>query len=113
MISFFKEIFENYIFSGHTRSAVVKKNIVGGVAIKSISIVISLLYVPLLINYLDSERYGIWIALTSMLTWFHFFDIGLGNGLRNLLTEAITQNNYKKARELVSTSYALMRIIFG
>jgi O-antigen/teichoic acid export membrane protein len=94
-------------------TAIIRKNIFGGLIIKGGSIIINLLYVPLLINFLDSERYGIWIALTSFLTWFQFFDIGIGNGLRNNLTKALTAKDYTTAKNLISTSYMLMLIIFS
>ena len=44
---------------------------------------------------------------------FHFFDIGLGNGLRNRLAEAIAIGDNKLARTYVSTSYAILLLIFG
>ncbi len=93
-------------------TAIIKKNILGGLLIKGGSIIINLLYVPLLINFLDSERYGIWIALTSFLTWFQFFDIGIGNGLRNNLTRALLEKDYTSAKKLISTSYVLVLFIF-
>ncbi len=93
-------------------TAIIKKNIVGGLLIKGGSIIVNLLYVPLLINFLDSERYGIWIALTSFLTWFQFFDIGIGNGLRNNLTKALLEKDYLSAKKLISTSYTLVLFIF-
>ena len=47
------------------------------------SIAATFLLVPLTINYLDTDNYGIWLTLSSFISWFAFFDIGLGNGLRN------------------------------
>lgn len=96
----------------HSLSDNIKKNIFGGLMIKGLSIIVNLLYVPLLIHYLDSERYGIWIALTSFLTWFQFFDIGIGNGLRNKLTKALVDKDFVVAKKLTSTSYVLVFIIF-
>lgn len=96
-----------------TFSKIIRKNIFGGLMVKGTSIIINLLYVPLLINFLDSERYGIWIAITSFLTWFQFFDIGIGNGLRNNLTRALVDKDYDTAKKLISTSYALVLFIFS
>ena len=69
------------------------------------SIIINFMLVPLTINYLDSENYGIWLTLTSFISWFSFFDIGLGNGLRNKFAEAKALGNYKDAQAFVSTAY--------
>ncbi|MCG8557593.1 MAG: oligosaccharide flippase family protein [Proteobacteria bacterium] len=39
--------------------------------------------VPLALSLLGPERYGAWVALTSMAGWFALSDLGLTNGLRN------------------------------
>ena len=36
------------------------------------------------------------------------FDLGIGNGLRNHLTKAITKKNYIEAKELISSAYTLL-----
>lgn len=69
------------------------------------SIIASFLLVPLTINYLNTENYGIWLTISSFISWFAFFDIGLGNGLRNKFAEAKTLGNYKDAQAFVSTAY--------
>ena len=73
---------------------------------------IGLIFVPLLLNYLDAERYGIWLTLTSIVGWFTFFDAGLGNGLRNQLTKALANGDLQLGKELVSTTYAIISILF-
>src|SRR5690606_8708935 len=49
--------------------------------------------------------------------WINTFDIGLGNGLRNKLAEALANQDYIQCRVLVSTTYGtitmLMFVIFG
>lgn len=69
------------------------------------SILANFLLVPLTINYLDTTNYGVWLTLSSFISWFSFFDIGLGNGLRNKFAEAKSLGNYKDAQALVSTAY--------
>lgn len=72
---------------------------------KSGSIITSFLLVPLTIDYLNTENYGVWLTISSFISWFAFFDIGLGNGLRNKFAEAKTLGNYKDAQAFVSTAY--------
>jgi O-antigen/teichoic acid export membrane protein len=67
--------------------------------------------VPVTLNYLKAEEYGVWLTLSSLLGWIAFFDIGLGNGLRNKLTEAIVEGNLEKGRKYISTTFALLLII--
>jgi O-antigen/teichoic acid export membrane protein len=94
------------------RSVKAYKNIVGLFTLKGINIAIGFLLVPLTLNYLDTTRYGVWITLSAIFNWFSLFDIGLGNGLRNRLTEALANNNNEKVRIYISTTYASLTIIF-
>lgn len=50
--------------------------------IKCISIAVSFFLVPLTLGYVDSELYGIWLTLSSIITWLQFMDIGFTNGLK-------------------------------
>lgn len=61
--------------------------------------------VSLAINYLGKESYGIWLTLSSVITWFSLFDIGLGNGLRNKFAKARALGKDHDAQSFVSTAY--------
>lgn len=83
------------------------------IIIKGFSILISLMYVPLLLNSLTPSNYGIWLTLTSFVSWIALFDIGLGNGLRNKLSEALAKNDIQRAKDYVSTAYgAIVVLVF-
>jgi O-antigen/teichoic acid export membrane protein len=99
--------------TGHSRSIRAKKNIFASFGLKGISILISFLLVPLVLNYIDITKYGIWLTLSSIIGWFGFFDIGLGNGLRNKFAEAIAKDQKELARIYISTTYAILFIIIG
>ncbi|WP_336094041.1 lipopolysaccharide biosynthesis protein [Leeuwenhoekiella sp. CH_XMU1409-2] len=75
------------------------------------SILASFLIVPLTISYLNTENYGVWLTISSFIGWFSFFDIGLGNGLRNKFAEAKALGNFKDAKAFVSTAYYTIGII--
>ncbi|WP_299062895.1 oligosaccharide flippase family protein [uncultured Polaribacter sp.] len=97
-------IFDKFkLKSGRTQNII--KHISISFLYKLGAILANFLLVPLSINYLDNENYGVWLTLSSFIAWFTFFDVGLGNGLRNKLTEAITNNNLKLARGYVSSAY--------
>jgi O-antigen/teichoic acid export membrane protein len=104
---------KSFVTQGHERSVKTKKNIFTSLLIKCVSIVISFLLIPLALTYLNPVKYGIWLTLTSVIGWFTFFDIGLGNGLRNRLAEAFAKGDRRLARTYISTSYALLTAIIG
>lgn len=110
MNNFFR-IAQKYLNTGHERSVRAKKNIALSVLLKGINVIIQLLLVPLLLGYLEPVKYGIWLTVGSVINWLYFFDIGLGNGLRNKLAEALARNEKEIARIYVSTSYAVLSAI--
>lgn len=93
------------------RTKLVKHHISLTFIYRALAIGLSYLLVPLTISYLDIEQYGIWMTLLSIMSWVTFFDIGLGNGMRNKLTESLAVRNIKLAKTYVSTTYALIGFI--
>lgn len=63
------------------------------------------------LSYLNQYEYGIWLTLSSILTWVYTFDIGLGNGLRNKLTETLARHDNKLAKIYVSTTFVSLALI--
>jgi O-antigen/teichoic acid export membrane protein len=102
----------NFFTKGHQRSVVAKKNIIGSILIKGISIAIGLILVPLTINYINAAQYGIWLTLSSMIAWFSFFDIGFTHGLRNKFAEARAKGDTTVAKIYISTTYYYVGLIF-
>lgn len=100
------------VFNGNERSVAVKKNILYSILVRFISIAVSFLIVPVTIGYVSAELYGVWLTLSSIMTWLSFMDIGFTQGLKNRLTEAIAINDWEKGKELVSTTYLMMLAIF-
>lgn len=103
---------KNIFFGGHERTAKANKNILGSFIIKVVSIVISLIVVPLTLNYVNPSRYGIWLTLSSIVAWFSFFDIGITHGLRNKYAEARAKGDNKSAQIYISTTYGILAIVF-
>ena len=103
---------KSQFFGGHARTTKANKNVVYSFLIKGISIGCQFALVPLTLHYLDKERYGIWLTTATLVAWFSFFDVGIGNGLRNKLSEALAKGDTRLARIYVSTSYACVAAIF-
>ncbi len=112
-ISNFTKKVKTLVNRGHQRSVKAKKNIIASFLIKGISILIGFYLVPLTIGYVQKEQYGIWLTLSSVVGWFAFFDIGLGHGLRNRLSEAMAREEWDKAKIYVSSTYAILGIMFA
>lgn len=103
--------FKNMFSTGNARSAMLRRNILFSMLIKVMSVLCSLIVVPLTLNYLLPLEYGVWLTLSSVLIWFSFFDVGLGNGLRNYLTQAISKGDYQQGNRYLSTTFCLLCIL--
>ena len=81
--------------------------------IKPLSLVLSLVYTPMLLNYLGSEKYGLWATILSITSWINYCDVGIGHGLRNLLAGQIAKNEMEEVKKSISTAYVCMTMIAG
>jgi O-antigen/teichoic acid export membrane protein len=107
------EIINNLLNRGNPRTIKLKKNIAGSFLIKCIALVLALIKVPVLISYLDPEKYGVWLTIASIVMWVNNFDLGLGLGLRNRLAESIARNDMVSGRRLVSTAYISLTVLMS
>lgn len=98
---------------GTERSTRVKKNIIASFGIKGFDVLVYFLLVPLTLGYLNKYEYGIWLTLNSILMWINSFDIGLGNGLRNKLAEALAAGNKPLCKIYVSTTVLMLCVLMG
>lgn len=105
-------ISNKFFANTHHRDKSVFKNVGLGFASKGVSIFLSFLQIPITLSILTKTEYGIWLTLFSIAGWLAYFDLGLGNGLRNKLTEALAENDLPKAKKLVSTTYTALSILF-
>lgn len=83
-------------------------NTLAGLTGRGVSILVNLLTVPLALTYLGKEQYGLFAAITSLLTWVTLFDFGIVNGLVNSISEAYGKNDRAAAASYVSTAFFLL-----
>lgn len=93
------------------RSLRVNSSILYSLLIKGASIIINFILVPVSLDFTNTEDYGIWLTISSLITMASFFDLGIGNGLRNKLTEALAKGELITSRRLIGTAYLFTGII--
>lgn len=90
------------------RSKAIGKFFATSLAARGIGISCQLIQVPIAINALGSESFGLWMTLTSIGTMITFADFGLGQGAQNKLAEAFASGNNTLARELFGSVMVLL-----
>ena len=82
-------------------------------ATRIVTILAGLVSVPLALHYLGTERYGLWVTISSLLSILTFADLGVGNGLLNAISEAHGKQDEQLARRYVSSAFFLLSGIAG
>lgn len=78
---------------------------------RALSLVTLLISVPLTTRYLGSERFGLWMTITSLIAMLTFADIGMGNGLVSALSGASGRDDKHAATSFVSSTFFVLLAI--
>ncbi len=89
----------------HARSINLIQQLKRSFFFKIFSVVLSFLLVRFLLKYLEIEDYGLWAVVLSFLHWVIFFDLGIANGVKNKLAEALSNNKVEEAKKYLTTGY--------
>lgn len=87
------------------------RQIRGAVVYRAVAVLASFLAIPMMIRYLGQEQFGVWSTLLTVLSWALFFDLGIGNGLRNKVAESLARNQTDEARRYIASGYTLIGFI--
>ncbi len=70
---------------------------------KAGTLVVLLVTVPMALHYLGSERFGMWMTLSSLLALMSFADFGIGNGILDMVSKAQRDDNDAEITEVISS----------
>jgi len=95
----------------------VLKNYIVGIVSFAITLLQSIITVPILLNYWGNDIYGIWIALFAGFTLLQSFDLGHQSYVGNLLnvfyhTDKSKFSSYLGSSLLVAGSIGILQLIF-
>lgn len=111
----FKQIFQtsnkDSIERGRQRIRRVGLTGITTLAVKGVSTLAGFVAIPLTAKYLETERFGLWLILGSLLTWISIADLGLSNSLTNVLAISDAKEDKQIAKEAVSSAFYLMLFI--
>jgi O-antigen/teichoic acid export membrane protein len=77
-------------------------------AARAVSVLTVVVSVPLTVNYLGSERYGLWMTISSISAVLSFADLGLGCGLVNAIADAHGKNDTNRAAQYTASAFYLL-----
>ncbi len=92
----------------HQRIAVATA---AGMASRGLSALALLIALPLAEGHLSRAELGVWSLLVSAVALLGFADLGLGNGLVNVLTEAVGRGDQVAARRAVTAAASGLALV--
>ncbi|PWR07670.1 hypothetical protein DKT68_18300 [Micromonospora acroterricola] len=91
-----------------SRGRALVTGIASSLAGKAVGLAAPLLITPVAFRYLGAERYGMWMAVTSLTAMALFADFGLGNGLLTRLSRLHASGDRRAAAREIASAYALL-----
>jgi O-antigen/teichoic acid export membrane protein len=98
-------------FVSRERTRNYLRQIQGTALYKAVAVSASFIAIPLMIGYLGQEQFGVWSTLLTVMSWIVFFDLGVGNGLRNKVAESLAKNERGEARNYIASGYTMIGLI--
>jgi len=80
-------------------------------ASRGVIVLIGLVTLPLTSHYLGKERFGLWLTLSSFITWIAIADLGLSNSLINALSGADGKDDRHQAQVAVASAFWMMSLV--
>jgi O-antigen/teichoic acid export membrane protein len=94
-----------------TRGRRLRAAILTSILARPLSVVISVVSLPLFIKYLGGERYGLYESVAALAVWLAMTNAGLSLGLQNRLQDCYVSGDRALARRYVSSlSVALLAL---
>ena len=81
------------------------------IAARISNILTGIITVPVTLNYLGEDLYGIWMALTSLVSFLSFYDFGIGTGLRNMLIECVASDDDESPRKYIGNALVVLTLL--
>jgi O-antigen/teichoic acid export membrane protein len=70
-----------------------------------------LVMVPMTLPYLGTERFGVWMTISSIAAMLSFLDFGIGNGLINRVASANTREDPRKVQFAITHGLVILTVI--
>jgi O-antigen/teichoic acid export membrane protein len=81
------------------------------IVFRSVMLLSSFFYIPATIHYLGPQRYGLWVAMTSVITLLAFADCGLGFSLMNDVAHSLGRDMGEAVRRSISSTFFVLAAI--
>jgi O-antigen/teichoic acid export membrane protein len=78
---------------------------------RAISLGATLLTIRVTLAYLGTERFGLWMTISTLQLFLAFADLGIGNGVLNAIAEATGRDDQLAIRRYIGTGFVLLGLV--
>ena len=91
----------------------INRTAVTAATLRAVTLLSGFISIPLTLRYLGPERYGIWVAMSSIITLLAFTDCGAGYGLMNRVARGTGTGDTELIRSSVSSTFFALLLVTG
>jgi len=81
---------------------------VSGVVVTFVNIAVLAVGYPIYLHFLGYEQYGLWLVLSTVLTFAQLGNLGIGQALMKLVAEEYGRNDLKAVQEYMTSAIAIL-----
>jgi O-antigen/teichoic acid export membrane protein len=96
-----------------TTASQLAKNVVSGPASSLVSMTTLAVTYPLYLHYLGYERYGLWLVLSTVISFAQLCNFGFGPAVAKLVAEEKARNRYDAIGTYVGTALMTVAVSGG
>lgn len=93
------------------KSLNIFKGILGSGLGRSISLITPFIIMPLILDKIGADLFGLWVTILSFTAMAMFVDFGIGNGLLTKLSYEQGLNNYESMKAYITSAYVVLGVI--
>lgn len=91
-----------------TKSLNILKGILGSGLGRSFSLIAPFIIMPLILDKVGDDLFGLWMTIISFTAMAMFVDLGIGNGLLTKLSYEQGLNNYESMKAYITSAYVVL-----
>jgi O-antigen/teichoic acid export membrane protein len=83
-------------------------SIATSVLAKFVAIGSTLITIPVTLNYLGAESFGVWMVISGVVGFMNFSDLGIGMGLQNALSKPFGKDDHISPKHYIVNAYFIV-----
>lgn len=87
------------------------RNIFSNWANLVVTVVISFVVSPIMVNGLGKEHYGIWVLIFSLTGYFTVLDFGVNTAIVRYISSSVAKSNFSAAGSVFSSAFAIFSVV--